>query len=152
VLRADVAADMSLMLSRVPEQGTGRRAALPGIQSAGKTGTTNDYRDAWYVGFTGRLVAGAWFGNDDFSPTRQLTGGTLPAMLWRDVMSFAHRGLEPKRLAGVPERAAASGLVATRGGFGIVSQGSGGFATLGDASAALAGRGFREVTAAGPGR
>jgi penicillin-binding protein 1A len=91
-----VVADMNLMLSKVPEEGTGRRAALEGIRSAGKTGTTNAYRDAWYIGYTGNLVASVWFGNDDHSSTGNMTGGTLPAMAWREVMAFAHQNLELK--------------------------------------------------------
>src|SRR5690606_26803277 len=72
--------------------GAGRRAALPSHTAAGKTGTTQDNRDAWFVGFTGYLTAGVWVGNDDNSPMRGISGGGLPALVWRDVMVAAHRG------------------------------------------------------------
>ncbi len=88
--------DMNGMLVQVPEWGTGRRAKLDGIRTAGKTGTTSAYRDAWFVGFTGNLVAAVWFGNDGYQPTRRLTGGTLPAQTWHDFMTYAHRGIELK--------------------------------------------------------
>jgi len=85
----------------------GKRAALEGIRSAGKTGTTNAYKDAWYVGFTGNLVSGIWFGNDDYASTNEMTGGSLPAMTWREVMAFAHQNLEIKPIPGLqPEGAA----------------------------------------------
>jgi len=62
---------------------TGRQAALAGRPAAGKTGTSQDFRDAWFVGYTANLVTGVWFGNDDGKPTRKLTGGSLPAVAWR---------------------------------------------------------------------
>lgn len=96
VLTPRVVADMNFMLSKVIEEGTGKRAALEGVRSAGKTGTTNAYRDAWFVGFTGNLVAGVWFGNDDHSSSNDMTGGTLPAMAWHEVMAFAHQNTELK--------------------------------------------------------
>ena len=65
----------------VCQEGTGRRADVPGVPVVGKTGTTSSYRDAWFCGFTGNYVAAVWFGNDDYHPTNNLTGGTLPAML-----------------------------------------------------------------------
>jgi penicillin-binding protein 1A len=102
VLAGGVVEDMNLMLSKVPEEGTGKRAALDGIRSAGKTGTTNAYRDAWYVGYTGNLVGGIWFGNDDHSSTNNMTGGSLPGMTWKEIMSFAHQNIDLKTIPGLP--------------------------------------------------
>jgi penicillin-binding protein 1A len=103
VLRPQVVQDMNLMLNKVVEEGTGKRAILDGIRAAGKTGTTNAYRDAWFVGYTGNLAAGVWFGNDDHTSTKDMTGGTLPAMAWKEVMAFAHQNLEIRPIPGVPE-------------------------------------------------
>jgi penicillin-binding protein 1A len=111
VLSSTVVADMNFMLSKVPEEGTGKRAALNDIRSAGKTGTTNGYKDAWYVGYTGNLVAGVWFGNDDSTPTNNMTGGTLPAMTWNQVMTFAHQGIELKEMPGFSPLTAPKPLV-----------------------------------------
>ncbi|XHB98674.1 penicillin-binding protein 1A [Nitratireductor sp. ac15] len=101
VLSEKAAASMNQMLILVPEQGTGRRAALPMTRSAGKTGTTQSYRDGWYVGYTGNYVASVWLGNDDFHPTRRMTGGSLPAMVWQRLMSYAHQNVEIKPLPGI---------------------------------------------------
>lgn len=101
VLSTQVAFEMNQMLSTVPTAGTGRRAALDGVISAGKTGTTNGYKDAWYVGYTGNLVGAIWFGNDDSSETNNMTGGSLPAMTWKEIMGFAHQGIELKPIPGV---------------------------------------------------
>ena len=98
---ASVAADMAGMMSHVVSEGTARRAALDGIPTAGKTGTTNAYRDAWFVGYTGNFTCAVWFGNDDYSPTNRMTGGSLPAQTWHDIMVAAHQGVEIKELAGV---------------------------------------------------
>jgi penicillin-binding protein 1A len=97
----NIAADVAGMMSHVVSEGTARRAQLDGIPTAGKTGTTNSYRDAWFVGYTGNFVGAVWFGNDDFSPTNRLTGGALPAQTWHDIMTAAHQGIEIKELAGV---------------------------------------------------
>ena len=96
-----IAADMAGMMSHVVSEGTARRAALDGIPTAGKTGTTNAYRDAWFVGYTGNFVCAVWFGNDDYSPTNRMTGGSLPAQTWHDIMVAAHEGVEIKELVGV---------------------------------------------------
>ncbi len=98
---ASIAADMAGMMSHVVSEGTARRAALDGIPTAGKTGTTNAYRDAWFVGYTGNFTCAVWYGNDDYSPTNRMTGGSLPAQTWHDIMVAAHQGVEIKELAGV---------------------------------------------------
>jgi penicillin-binding protein 1A len=98
---ASVAADMAGMMSHVVSEGTARRAALDGIPTAGKTGTTNAYRDAWFVGYTGNFVCAVWYGNDDYSPTNRMTGGSLPAQTWHDIMVAAHQGVEIKEIPGI---------------------------------------------------
>jgi penicillin-binding protein 1A len=97
-----VAGDMIKMMNQVVEAGTARRARLDGIAAAGKTGTTNAYRDAWFMGYTGNFVCGVWFGNDDYQSTNRMTGGSLPAMTWHGIMKYAHQGIELKPLAGLP--------------------------------------------------
>jgi penicillin-binding protein 1A len=101
VIPVQVALDMNVIMNKVVEEGTGRRAILDNIKAAGKTGTTNAYRDAWFIGYTGNYVAGVWVGNDDYSPTNRMTGGSLPAMTWRQIMAYAHQGIEPKPIPGV---------------------------------------------------
>jgi penicillin-binding protein 1A len=96
---------MNMMMSKVVEEGTARRAILDGIKAAGKTGTTNAYRDAWFVGFTGNFIAGVWFGNDDYTTMNQMTGGSLPAQTWHDIMAFAHQGIELKPIPGLGPQA-----------------------------------------------
>lgn len=100
-LPLQVAHDMAFMMNKVAEEGTGRRAMLNGVRIAGKTGTTNNYRDAWFVGYSGNMVGGVWVGNDDYSSTNRMTGGSLPAMIWHDTMSYAHQGIELKSIPGI---------------------------------------------------
>jgi penicillin-binding protein 1A len=99
VMPWDVGA-MNDMLRTVVTSGTGRRAAIAGRDIAGKTGTSQDYRDAWFIGYSAQLVAGVWTGNDDNAPTKRVTGGNLPAIIWKDVMEPAHLGLEALALPG----------------------------------------------------
>ena len=91
---------MNDMLSATIAVGTGRRAMLPHHPAAGKTGTGQDYRDAWFVGYTAHYVMGVWVGNDDFTPMKRMTGGSLPSTIWHDVMTYAHIRKEPTALPG----------------------------------------------------
>ena len=102
VISPQVALDMIMMMNSVVENGTGKRAQLDGIKVSGKTGTTNGYRDAWFVGYTGNFSGAVWMGNDDYSPTKRMTGGTIPALIWHDIMAFAHQGVELRALPGLP--------------------------------------------------
>ncbi|MGL4285957.1 MAG: transglycosylase domain-containing protein, partial [Phreatobacter sp.] len=98
---ASVASDMAEMMSHVVSEGTARRAIMDGIPTAGKTGTTNAYRDAWFVGYTGNFTCAVWYGNDDYSPTNRMTGGSLPAQTWHDIMVVAHQGVEIREVPGI---------------------------------------------------
>jgi penicillin-binding protein 1A len=100
---------MNDMMTAVLEWGTGKSAAF-GRPAAGKTGTSQDFRDAWFMGFTAELVTGVWVGNDDNKPMDKVTGGTLPALIWRSVMSKALEGTPQQPLpgGGEPESAVAS--------------------------------------------
>jgi penicillin-binding protein 1A len=91
--------EMTDLMTAVVESGTGRAAAID-RPAAGKTGTSQDYRDAWFIGFTSDYVAGTWFGNDDGTPMQKITGGSLPTRLWHNVMLAAHKGLPPRPLPG----------------------------------------------------
>ena len=100
VYERDNAETMVAMMERVITDGTGTRARLDGWQVAGKTGTSQDFRDAWFAGFSAARVGAVWVGNDDDSPMKEVTGGGLPASLWHDMMVLAHDGLKPQPLAG----------------------------------------------------
>ena len=84
ILDEQAVAELTTMLEQVIRQGTGRKAKISGF-AAGKTGTTQDYRDAWFVGFTDKYIIAVWVGNDDNSPMKGITGGTLPAEIWRKI-------------------------------------------------------------------
>jgi len=86
------------MMTQVIDQGTGTRARLDGREAAGKTGTTNSARDAWFVGFTADYVVGVWLGYDDNTPLSGVTGGGLPAEIWHEVMVRINEGVEPRPL------------------------------------------------------
>ena len=104
---------MNAMMRETLTIGTARAAQLPGWMAAGKTGTSQDFRDAWFIGYTGRLVTGVWLGNDDSSPMRKTTGGSLPVEIWNRVMKVGHRGLAVVGLPGLT--ASASSAVASAG-------------------------------------
>ncbi len=89
VVDATAAAQVAEILAGVLTEGTGRQAK-PAVPAAGKTGTTQNGRDAWFVGFTDRYVVGVWMGNDDNSPMKGVSGGTLPAQTWRDIVNRLH--------------------------------------------------------------
>ncbi len=93
VISESAARQLIWMMSRVIEEGTGRRAKLDGYEAAGKTGTTQAARDAWFIGFTADYVAGVWMGNDDNAPLTGVTGGGLPAEIWHEVMQRVQEGL-----------------------------------------------------------
>ncbi len=92
---------MNRMMNQVIIQGTGKRAYFSGQAIAGKTGTSQDYKDAWFIGYSPYYTMGVWVGNDDNEPMRAVTGGSLPAIIWRRVMTKAHKGLRPRGLHGV---------------------------------------------------
>lgn len=89
---------LTYMMNQVIDRGTGTRARIEGWQAAGKTGTTQAARDAWFVGYTADYVAGVWMGYDDNTPLTGVTGGGLPAEIWHEVMVRVHDGLTPKPL------------------------------------------------------
>ena len=102
VISPQVALEMIGMMNSVVERGTGKRAQLDATRVGGKTGTTNGYRDAWFVGYTGNFTGAVWMGNDDYTPTKRMTGGTLPALLWHNIMTYAHQNIELRPLPGLP--------------------------------------------------
>ena len=91
---------MNAMMRETVRSGTARAATLPGWPAAGKTGTSQDFRDAWFIGYTPHLVTAVWLGNDDNSPTKHASGGGLPVAIWSRYMTEAHKGLAPTDLPG----------------------------------------------------
>jgi penicillin-binding protein 1A len=100
VVAAPYVAEMNDLMRATVASGTGKQAALPDQVAGGKTGTSQNSRDAWFVGYTAHYVAGVWVGNDDGSKMHNVVGGTLPAKVWHDVMIEAHQGKEPLPLSG----------------------------------------------------
>jgi penicillin-binding protein 1A len=91
---------MNTMMQETLLSGTARKAEIPGWMAAGKTGTSQDFRDAWFIGYTANLVTGVWLGNDDNSPTKKATGGGLPVEVWTRFMKAAHQGVPVVALPG----------------------------------------------------
>jgi len=98
VISEDAARELTWMMHVVAAEGTGRRANLPDWQVAGKTGTSQKAKDAWFIGFTADYVAGVWMGYDDNTPLTGVTGSGLPAEIWHETMRRVHEGLTPKPL------------------------------------------------------
>jgi penicillin-binding protein 1A len=92
--------EMTQMMRQVVASGTGARAKIGGYDLAGKTGTTSDYRDAWFVGFTGGFVTAVWVGRDDNTPMKRVTGGGAPAEIWRGFMAPALPRLQAQAIPG----------------------------------------------------
>ncbi|HRE44316.1 MAG TPA: penicillin-binding transpeptidase domain-containing protein, partial [Terricaulis sp.] len=105
VLEPDVVERMNSMMGAVVLRGTGTAARLPDRDTAGKTGTSSDWRDAWFIGYSADYVAGVWVGHDDDRSMGRTTGGSLPAQIWNDTMRVAHRGVEPHPLPGYQQPA-----------------------------------------------
>ncbi|MGO9389947.1 transglycosylase domain-containing protein [Rhodoblastus sp.] len=99
VVEPQYVAMMNSMLEQTLAIGTGKKADLPGWEAAGKTGTSQDYRDAWFVGYTSQLITGVWIGNDDNSPTKKASGANLPVEIWSRFMREALKGMV---VAGLP--------------------------------------------------
>jgi penicillin-binding protein 1A len=106
VASPETVAMMNYMMQATVESGTGTKAAIEGWHSAGKTGTSQDFRDAWFLGYTANLTAGVWVGNDSNAPTKRTTGGSLPAMIWSKFMTEAHEGVPVAELPGAEMMAA----------------------------------------------
>ena len=98
ILDSGLVNTMIRMLENTIQTGTGKNAKID-RPAAGKTGTSQSLRDAWFIGFSSDLVVGVWFGNDDDSPMKDITGGTAPALLWSDFMKKAHHGKPPVALS-----------------------------------------------------
>jgi penicillin-binding protein 1A len=114
VVPADKVAELDTMMKKVVEEGTAKRAILgPGIDVIGKTGTTNGYKDAWFCGYSGTMGGCVWYGNDDNEPMNNMTGGTLPAGTWHDVMAYAHQGVPLKPIVGLAPQTPAPAAAAS---------------------------------------
>jgi penicillin-binding protein 1A len=100
---------MNQMMEQTLISGTAHKAELPGWLAAGKTGTSQDFRDAWFIGYTAHLVTGVWLGNDDNSPTRKTTGGGLPVEVWTRFMRTAHQGVAVAALPNAQGSSSGSG-------------------------------------------
>jgi len=101
VIDANADGMMNAMMHETFVSGTAKKADIPGWELAGKTGTTQDFRDAWFIGYSGTLVTGIWLGNDDGELTKKVTGGNLPAEIWKTYMTQALKGQNPVPLPGI---------------------------------------------------
>ncbi|MBC7575860.1 MAG: penicillin-binding protein [Tardiphaga sp.] len=110
VIDARAVAMMNTMMQETLISGSAKKADMPGWGAAGKTGTSQDFRDAWFIGYTSRLVTGVWLGNDDNSPTKKATGGGLPVEIWSRFMKTAHQGLPPEPVPGLAPSSAFGGI------------------------------------------
>jgi len=110
IIEARYVAMMNDMMAQTLTIGTAHKATLPGWPAAGKTGTSQDFRDAWFIGFTGRLVTGVWLGNDDGTPTKKVTGGGMPVEIWSRFMRDAHQGVPVASLPAAASGGLLSGL------------------------------------------
>ena len=117
IIREEAARQLTWMMSRVVAAGTGRRARIDGWDIAGKTGTTQGSRDAWFIGFTGDYVTGVWMGYDDNRRLSGITGGGLPATIWQETMSRVLSGQPPTPLPMIiPQQPDTTGILESRGG------------------------------------
>ena len=117
IIRQEAAQQLTWMMSKVVEEGTGTRARIAGWEIAGKTGTTQGSRDAWFIGFTGDYVTGVWMGYDDNSRLSGVTGGGLPATIWRETMVRVLAGMQPTPLPMmIPQRPFSTGILESQGG------------------------------------
>jgi penicillin-binding protein 1A len=110
VIDARAVAMMNTMMQQTIISGSAKKADLPGWLPAGKTGTSQDFRDAWFIGYTSKLVTGVWLGNDDNSPTKKATGGGLPVEIWSRFMKTAHQGLTPEPVPGLAPSSSFGGI------------------------------------------
>ncbi|MFT7106333.1 MAG: 1A family penicillin-binding protein [Yoonia sp.] len=117
IIRQEAAQQLTWMMTKVVEEGTGMRARIDGWDIAGKTGTTQGSRDAWFIGFTGDYVTGVWMGYDDNSRLSGVTGGGLPATIWRETMVRVLAGMQPTPLPiMIPQRPVSAGILKSQGG------------------------------------
>ena len=117
IIREEAARQLTWMMTKVVEEGTGTRARIDGWEIAGKSGTTQGSRDAWFIGFTGDYVTGVWMGYDDNSRLSGVTGGGLPATIWRETMVRVLEGKTPTPLPmSIPQVPATAGILESQGG------------------------------------